>query len=210
MMKMLNRAMKVSGLDFWRFFFLALISPVKRGHTVDRHHFINGTIVFGIYAFLTGLNTYSQTRMFIPAEYHEVEGVSFFSTMILPFVYTAVSLFIIAGIIMIVALLMRSGAHYPDVVARFGSMLVIPTLISLVIFIFTVSNATESMIFFFISLLSMIGLFAAIFFTVHSYYDEDESGLDPFFAVLLTFIGIGFIAFVFKSSVFSGFFYFMV
>ncbi len=188
------------GQNYWKFFFLALLSPVRRGFAMDRSQFLNGLVTFGVYAVLTGLNTYMQTKPY------EVEGASIFSTMLLPIIFTALSLFIIAGIIMIIALLMRSGAHYPDVVARFGALLVIPTLIGAIIFIFTLFDARATMFFFFISLLSMIGLFAAISFTVYSYYEEGKSGLDPFYAVLLTFIGIGFLAFIFGNSVFSGFF----
>lgn len=178
---------------------------------MEKSHFLNGLITFGVYALLTGLNTYTQTRSMMKSfDVDGVEGVSFFSTMLLPMLYTAISLLIIAGIIMIIALLMRSGAHYPDVVARFGALLVIPTVISLVIFIFTLFDATTSMFFFFISLLSMIGLFAAISFTVYSYYEEGKSGLDPFYAVMLTFIGIGFLVFIFRGSVFTGFFSFII
>lgn len=196
------------GRGFWKFFFHALVSPIRRGYSVDGTQFIHGVIIYGIYSFLTGVNMFTQTLITRGA--YEDEGISFFSSMILPFIFTAISLFIIAGIILVIALLMRSGAHYPDVVARFGSMLVIPTVISFVIFIFTVANAMDSLIYFFVSLLSMIGLFSAIAFTVYSFYNESKSGLDPFYAVLLTFIGIGFLAYVFNNLIFMGFFSFMV
>lgn len=195
------------GLQFWRFFILALLSPVKRGYTVDRSQFLNGLITFGIYSLLTGINTYSQTRITAKLfDVEDVEGFSFFGTLVLPFIFTAISLLVIAGILMVVALLMRSDAHYTDVVARFGTLLVIPTLISFIIFLFTIMNASTTLFFFFISLLSMISLFAAIAFTVYSFYNESKTGLDPFYAILLTFVGIGFLAFIFKNSIFTGVF----
>lgn len=198
------------GLHFGRFFLSALISPVRRGYAVDGNHFLNGLITFAIYALLTGMNTYAQTLINMRDYATETEGIAFFHSFLLPIFSTAISLLIISGIIMIVALLMRSGAHYPDIVARFGSLLVIPTVISFFIFIFTLLSGTTTMLFFFVSLLSMISLFSAISFTVYSYYVEGKSGLDPLYAVILTFIGIGFLVFIFKASVFSGYFWFMV
>lgn len=203
---------KSIGIDFGRYFFASFLSPIKRGLSMDRKHFLNGTIVFLLYSFLTGLNTYVQTVMNMRAFHFEeetVEGFSFFSLMIVPFIFTAISLFIIAGIILVIALLMRSGAYYPDVVARFGALLVLPTVMSIFLFILNLINSS-TILYFFVSLLSMIGLFAAIAFTVYSFYDAVRSGIDPFYAVLLTFIGIGFLVYIFQNSVFTGFFSFFL
>lgn len=203
---------KIFGIHFWRYLISSLLSPVKRGLAMDKKDFINGVLVFLLYSFLTGLNTYTQTVMNMRAfrlDEEAAEGISFFSLMIGPFLFTAISLFIIAAIIMIIALLMRSGVYYPDVVARFGALLVLPTVISVLLFILNLTNST-TILYFFVSLLSMIGLFAAIAFTVYSFYDSAKSGFDPFYAVLLTFIGIGFLVYIFQNSVFTGFFSFFL
>lgn len=206
-----NGMAKSMGIHFWRYFIAALLSPIKRGLVMERHHFINGVIVFFLYSFLSGLNTYVQTLIYVkPFQLEDTnEHFSFFSMMILPFLFTTISLFIIAGMILIIALLMRSSVYYPEVVARLGALLVIPTVFSLLLFILNLANSS-SILYFLVSLLSMIGLFAAISFTVYSFYDPAKSGLDPFYAVLLTFIGIGFLISLFQSTVFTGFFSFFL
>ncbi len=115
-------------------------------------------------------------------------GVPFITFFGKPFGYLLVFSVVVILTLFGIGKLMKSKVTFTGVVAKFGSFTVIPMLLSLACFLFSVVRAYEPALF--LLLLSVLTWLVAATYTIYSFASEEKRGLDPLHGAILFFIVI--------------------
>lgn len=176
-----------------------LKAPLRHGFSVNKTQWINGLITLIIFLLFSGLSTYLFTRSVVRA--YDIFGLSktsFLDSMILPMLYMAITLAIIMAVIFVVAKLMKSNVSYQDVVARFGTLMLLPTVLMILTFVFTLLKLGTLVAF--ASAGYGLTWICAIVLTVYSYGKEDNGGLDAYYGILITFLALTIALYLFGET----------
>lgn len=181
---------------YFSFFMDHVKAPIQHGFSIRNENWINGLITLIIFSLFSGISTYILANSFLSLVGNMFTGgfgvsmsfLSFMDGFIMPLLKILVLLAIVVGLIYLVAKIMKSEANIFDVVARFGTFLLIPSLFIILSFVFI-----------FIKLFSLASLFfagialsfiLAIILTVYSFSRERQGGLDAYYGMLITFLGL--------------------
>ncbi|WP_040952262.1 zinc ribbon domain-containing protein [Gorillibacterium massiliense] len=195
------QTVKEGAVTYLHFVRDALRKPAAVGMSASRGTFTNAVITFVLFSILTPLFTFSLLKQVISG----IQGifevkVSFGTVVARPAVFYALFLFLVALIIMGVLYLGKVQITYKQAVARFGALLVIPTVLMAAAIVISLLHAN-----FFLKVasslsgLGMLGVLIAIVITAYSFKRNSEGGLDSFYVVLLTFVGIGIVLSLFGN-----------
>lgn len=180
---------------FFSFFMEHIKAPVRHGFTVDKANWLNGLITQIIFIVLAALSTAIVSNSF--TSYFGVR-VSFMDSFVKPLLYMAIVLAIIIGIIYLVAKMMKSDANILDVVARFGTFMLIPAAFMTAGFVFGVLRLYSLVGI--MSLGYMLSLLIAVVLTVYSYGKDRAGGIDTYYAILIAYLGLGLAFYLFGES----------
>jgi hypothetical protein len=172
--------------------------PSKRSESVNQNEKINGIITLSLFAIILPL------LLYIPlAKSGLTDWIddAFFTLFLKPLFIVVLLLAILVGIIYGIAQLMKVKVHIFDVLARFGSYMVVPTGLTLIALLFSLIGAEKVTIFFLYFGLLSVG--TAICFILYSYRSTQTNGLDPFYGVILTYLALGIVIYFIGDSLFG-------
>lgn len=196
---------KVISKGYFSYFMDHIKAPIRHGFAIERSNWLNGLItlvIFSVFMSFTALLMAYSVRSGINEFFGGyINKVSFLDDFLLPLLYSLLMFAVIVGIIFLVAKLMKSEANLQDILARYGTFMIIPTAFAILTFLLVLLHIyVLALLFSFGYLLSLV---CAIVLTVYSYGKEKSSGLDPYYGILIAFLGLIIAMFLFGSSVFN-------
>lgn len=189
--------------QYWNFIPSALAHPFATSKKVEDGDKINGIITLILFSLFIPLYTYTTLNslgsgLFAP---------SFIATVIKPFLIFLIFFALLIAVKFGVTKLMKADVSYTTIMTRFGVMMVLPTIISLVAIIFALLNIYD----FSTVLLSFSISFAFIasLATIFSIKDKapNTGGLDVYYAIALTYAAMAIIVAITGDSIADYLFY---
>ncbi|CAM3412876.1 zinc ribbon domain-containing protein [Marinicrinis lubricantis] len=179
---------------YWEFILDNFKAPARRSEKVNETEKINGFIQLGVmsilfafaYFIIEGNLFYLNAGIDLSdfEEYLYGDTNRFTEHFFKPFIYFVIVAAVMIGLIFLVSKWMKATHSILDTAARFGSFLVIPSAIFLLVAIFKViSNDITS----YLVVLGFLSIAASVGFTIYSMRTEDSKGIDPFYGTLLIY-----------------------
>jgi len=185
------RQAKQASKQYFGHFIQVLKSPVQVGQATNAGHMLHGVITFIMFSFILPLISYFLLRSAL-REYSfgfsSLESsVSFGEVVIKPFVFLLLLIFLVNSVIFFVLKLGKANITYGEVTARLGTFMIPAVAVLLLTLLLSLISAGSAIT----GLLIGIGVFSwftAVCFTIYSLKKDHKSGLDPFYAVMITFV----------------------
>ena len=200
----IDKTKTVSKLYF-SYFMSALKHPVRVAENTGKENLTNGIITMVLFTLMILLTSYFALKNALSSfmmDELELPVVSFSSMVVKPFFVLIILLAIISLIIFGAVKLGTSSAGFLDVLARFGTFLVVPTVIFVISLLISLIGSYYFVIFF---LLGLIGFSVAITLTINSYKMQSAEGLDVFYRILLANIAIGILFSIIGDAIIQNF-----
>jgi len=179
-----HNAPKKMFLNYWEYFKTALKRPVPVSEKMTKNESLYGFVTILIFAFLIPLMIYFALRRELGSfMYYEI---GFADIVIKPVFFILLMIFLVISIMFGVLNIGNSSADFKEIVARFGTLLVTPSLLLGIAFIFSLLDSEILVVFLY---LGLIGFSFVIPLTIYGYKKNESSGLDAFYATFLTYIG---------------------
>lgn len=186
----IDKTKTVSKLYF-SYFMSALKQPVRVAENTGKENLTNGIITMVLFTLMIVLTSYFALKNALGSLMMgelDMPELSFSSMVVKPFFVIMILLAIISLIIFGAVKLGTSFAGFLDVLARFGTFLVVPTILFVISLLISLIGSYYFIIFF---ILGLIGFSVAITLTINSYKTLSAGGLDVFYRILLANIAIG-------------------
>ncbi|WP_281658656.1 zinc-ribbon domain-containing protein [Halobacillus sp. Cin3] len=179
---------KQTGRQFYRFALQALQEPFRASQRVDGSQRTNGFIALLLLAFLMPFFSYLAARNAARGLWAFGESVPdvFFGVLVLqPFLYQLLFLAVFIAVNLGVGKWMRVEITYMSVMAKYGSLVILPVtgLLAANLFMLLSMN-TVGAFFFFVSIALYVTASTALLFSIHS--GGEAKGLDVFYGVVMT------------------------
>lgn len=174
---------------YFSYFLSALKSPVQAAANTGKENLINGIITIVLFALLIPLMSYFALK----SAFSSYGGgwftpdISFGAVVIKPLFVLLIMLALVVLIIFGAVKLGKSSAGFLDVLARFGTFLVVPTSFFVLALLISLIG---SVYFAFFLLLGLTGFSVVIPLIIYSYKKQSNGGLDAFYSILLSYIAI--------------------
>ncbi|MCA0985149.1 zinc ribbon domain-containing protein [Halobacillus yeomjeoni] len=182
---------KVTSRLYLNFATGSLKAPFKASQNVNGSEKVNGVISMVLLAFFIPLFSYLAARSFS----YGVVDVSF-GTVFQPFFYLLIFLTVFITVTFGVAKLMRVDVSFMDVLAKYGSLAVLPVVFLAAACLFSIlSMDTLSAFVFFVGIVLGSVASSLLLFSVHS-GKTTEGGLDLFYGILVLNVLLSIIFFV--------------
>ncbi|WP_449537898.1 zinc ribbon domain-containing protein [Ferdinandcohnia sp. Marseille-Q9671] len=165
---------------YFGYFLQGLKSPTSMAQNVDGSQFINGLITMILYAISIPLMVYFGFK----GDYF---SPSFSDAVITPTIYYLIFIGFTALVTFIVIKFGKVQASIKDVFARFGAFLIVPTAFLLVALLFSL---IQIKLFLLLLLFGFLGLFIIVPFTIYSYKQNNQGGLDGIYSTFITYLAI--------------------
>ena len=189
---------KVISKMYFSYFLTMLKNPVSAAANTNKHDLTNGLITMVLF-------TLSIPLMFFFALKNTLDDyltVSFFDVVMKPFFVFFIYIVLVVAVVLGVLKIAKSSANFLDVMARLGSFLVLPTAFLAVAFILSLIGSTSCIFFLSIGLICFSVIIPLI---IYSYKQEEPGGLDTFYCILLTYVGIAIIFLIVGEQVVQDF-----
>ena len=187
--------------NYWDYFKTILKRPMPVVEKITKNEYVFGLITIFIFALLIPLMIYFAVRREMGDFMYR--SVSFTDFVIEPLFYILLVIFLVIAIIFGVLNIGKSSVGFQEIMSKFGALLVAPTVLLAVAFVFSLFDSELLGIFLY---LGLIGFSFSIPLIIYSYRKNATSGPDAFYATLLTYIGF-FIALVIIGEAFNPEFY---
>lgn len=200
--------MKTAGRQYFSHFVQTLKNPVRSGQSTDASHMANGLITLVLFCLLLPLIAYFQLQ-------HSVRGFSDFlgsrisvpfgAIVVKPFFFLLIVLMLVNSLQFLVLKWGKVDIRYQEVAARFGTFLM-PGVAFLaggfLLSLLGIGSALPG----WLTAIGVFTLFVAVCFTIFSFKKDNESGLDAFYGVVITYAGSIVLLYLFGDNLLSGFF----
>ncbi|MDE5414084.1 hypothetical protein [Alkalihalobacterium chitinilyticum] len=172
-----------------------LKNPMGMGKTVNGGSYVNGIISIVLYSLLLPIYAYflmkKVSQGFMPFSFSDI--------VIMPFITIAIFVIVLTAIMFGIVKLMKVEGSFKDVLARFGTFLVVPvTFLLVAIILVFLSVISFSLI---LVVLASASYLIAVISTIYSFKTENNGGLDAFYGSLLTYIAMALVAYMMAESV---------
>lgn len=171
-------------------------APLRHGLAVDKSKWLFGLINLCVFIFCFGLSNFRGVSVDFWGFTSFNFGIAFLS-MFVSWIVMALILAGVIGLIWLMAKWMRNDVNFIDVLSRFGAMMLIPALFMIGYFFFGLFLIGNPF------MLAFVGFFVAIFstgfflswllaitLTIYSYGKDKAAGIDAYYTILLTFLGL--------------------
>lgn len=200
---------KKAAKNYWGFLLENIKSPFERGINQKPNDFLFGYFNIFFLSLFFGLGTYFEMKSITGGFSLLGNNIHFFKTFFSVFLYGIItSLVVVAVLFGIQKLLFKVSISFNHILARFGTLITIPTVLSVLFFIAALPGLIK-IIGIIISLI-LISLQIAIIITFLSYRKQSKVKFDPIYGLLIAYVIMGiFVALtsdVFTKNFFSGLF----
>ncbi|MGR9048718.1 DUF6574 domain-containing protein [Halobacillus faecis] len=197
---------KNTSRQFYQFAIQSLKKPFSTCKEVNDGQKVNGLISLALFAFLFPLFSYFVTRN-VSRGVGSFTGVNpdipFGSFVIQPFFYALLFFAVFVAVHLGVGKMMKVETNYLSVLAKYGSLLVLPITGLLIANLFALlSLSAVATFFFFISLALFTAASFSLLFTLNAEKTSD-SGLDVFYGLVITNIVMVIFYFIVGVSIFN-------
>ncbi|MCA1021092.1 zinc-ribbon domain-containing protein [Halobacillus litoralis] len=183
---------KQTGRQFYRFALQALQEPFRASQRADASQRTNGLIALLLLAFLMPFFSYLAARNAAVWTFGDAVPDVFFGVLVLqPFLYQLLFLAVFIAVNLGVGKWMRVEITYMSVLAKYGSLVILPVtgLLAANLFMLLSMNAVGTF-FFFVSIALYVTASTALLFSIQS--AETAKGLDVFYGVIMTNVAMAF------------------
>jgi len=180
---------KTVSKQYFSYFLTALKNPVQAAANTGKENFINGIITIVLFALMIPLMSYFALKSAF-SSYNSgwfSPDISFGAVVIKPLFILLIILALVVLIIFGAVKLGKSSAGFLDVLARFGTFLVVPTSFFVIALIISLIGSYS---FVFFLLLGLTAFSFVIPLIIYSYKKQSNGGLDAFYSILLSYIAI--------------------
>jgi len=198
----LQKAKQLSKMYF-SYFVEVLKNPVRTGQASTADHMANGLITMILFSLVLPLIVFFQikasARKFGGIFYSDHFDVPFGSVVVKPFFFLILIVLMVNSIVFLVLKMGNVTVRYQEVTARFGTFM-IPSVTFLVIgLLFTWLRIGGGALGWVIGI-GIFSWFVAICFTIYSFKRDHTSGLDAYYAVVITYAASILILYLFGDS----------
>ncbi|TVY01287.1 hypothetical protein [Cohnella terricola] len=198
----LQKAKQLSKMYF-SYFGEVLKNPVRTGQASTADHMTNGLITMILFSLVLPLIFYFQ----IKASARKYGGflidhldVPFGSVVVKPFFFLILIVLMVNSIVFLVLKMGNVTVRYQEITARFGTFM-IPSVTFLVVgLLFTWLGIGGGALGWVIGV-GLFSWFVAICFTIYSFKRDHTSGLDAYYAVVITYAASILILYLFGDSI---------
>lgn len=174
---------KVISKMYFSYFLTMLKKPVSAAASTNKRDLTNSLITMVLFTLFIPLMIFFVLKNMLS----DYMTVSFFDVVMKPFFVFFIYIVLVVAVVFGVLKIAKSSASFLDVMARLGSFLVLPTAFLAVAFILSLISSTSCIFFLSIGLICFSVIIPLI---IYSYKQEEPRGLDTFYCILLTYIGI--------------------
>ncbi len=186
------------GASYLNFFLETLRGPVAMAEKADEKHFINGLITIILFSFIFPLGFYTILRANAPFGKY----LPFVEFVFYPFFYFLVFFACLLAVIYLFSQRMNEQGTFQSVIARFGSLLLIPLVLNIVSVLLAMVNVITFTLF--LLIFSLVSILICIPLTIYSYKKDKKSDLDVYYAVLISYIVVFILIYIFGESFMLG------
>ncbi|MYL30812.1 hypothetical protein GLW03_13425 [Halobacillus halophilus] len=194
---------KQTGRQFYRFALQALQEPFRASQRADASQRTNGLIALLLLAFLMPFFSYLAARNAAVWTFGDAVPDVFFGVLVLqPFLYQLLFLAVFIAVNLGVGKWMRVEITYMSVLAKYGSLAILPVtgLLAANLFMLLSMN-TVGTFFFFVSIALYITASTALLFSIQS--GGTAKGLDVFYGVIMTNVAMAVFFLIVMMSMFD-------
>lgn len=177
---------KIISKLYFSYLLTILKKPVTTAKNIDRKELVNGLITIVLFALIIPLMTFLGLKGAFEDSYFQID-ISIADVVIKPFIVLFVFLAVTSLILFGAVKLGKSHASFTDVLSRMGAFLVVPTALLVVALLISVVGSAYFIIFL---VLGLLGASFTIPLMVYSFKGNDSKGLDLYYCIFLTYIGI--------------------